>query len=175
MSREGSVRARFLWCFIVCLPGFGTACRRTPPVLAPTSNAPAPLAQQYCWWSSLRTSLPPDSVAARFARTFTTLGFAPAVVGVLRDTTVFDDATRTAEQVTAAVRVHAPRSVLPRDSATTAQPAVHSEGLVLAWVRADTTRVRYYLARDRELGGAETIGRCTTLWRAAMGIAPEPR
>ena len=167
------MRPRLHSCVLVGALGFGLACKHAAP--APVSTAPAPLAQQYCWWTSLRTSLPPDSVGARFARTFTTLGFAPAVVGVLRDTMVYDEATRTAEQVATVVRVYAPRTVLPRDSASRITPALHSEGLVLAWVRADTTRVRYYLAHDRELSGGETIGRCTTLWRAAMGVEPAPR
>ena len=166
------MRIRLLSRVLVCGLGVGTACQRATPTLAPKNATPVPLAQRYCWWTSLRTALPPDSVGARFARTFATLGFAPTVVGVVRDTTVYDDATRTPEQVATAVRVHAPRSVLPRDSASGTSPALHSEGLVLAWVRADTTRIRYYLAHDRELGGAETIGRCTTLWRAAMGVAP---
>ena len=169
-----AMRARLLASVLLCGLGFGTGCRAPRPALVPTS-APAPLAQQYCWWSSLRTSLPPDSVGARFARTFATLGFAPAIVGSLRDTTVYDDESRTAEPVATAVRVYAPRSVLPGDSASTTSPATHSEGLVLAWIRADTTRVRYYLAHDRELGGAQTIGRCTTLWRAAMGDASTAR
>jgi hypothetical protein len=169
------MRARLFSGALVCGLGLGTACHRAAPALAPTSTAPAPLSQQYCWWSSLRTALPPDSVGARFVRTFATLEFAPAVVAVLRDTSVYDDESRTSEQVATAVRVYAPRSVLPGDSATGAKPTLHSEGLALAWVRADTTRVRYYLAHDRELGGAETIGRCTTLWRAAMGDPSAPR
>jgi hypothetical protein len=169
------MRARLLSGILFCGLSLGAACQHPAPALAPTSKATAPLAQQYCWWSSLRTSLPPDSVGARFARTFTTLGFAPAVVGVLRDTTVYDEESHTTEQVAMAVRVHAPRSVVPGDSATGALPTLHSEGLAIAWVRADTTRIRYYLAHDRELSGAESIGRCTTLWRAAMGNASAPR
>ena len=167
------MRIRLLSCVLVGALGFGLACKRAAPT-APVSTAPAPLAQQYCWWTSLRTSLSAGLRRSALRSNLHHVRIRAAVVGVLRDTTVYDEATRTTEQVATVVRVYAPRSVLPRDSASRTTPALHSEGLVLAWVRADTTRVRYYLAHDRELSGGETIGRCTTLWRAAMGVAPAP-
>jgi hypothetical protein len=46
------------------------ACHRTIP--APMAAIPA--GETACWWTLLRTALPPDSVAARFKGAFATLG-----------------------------------------------------------------------------------------------------
>jgi hypothetical protein len=51
-----------------------TACRRTPA--AAPAPAAAPLDEEYCWWAVLRTTLPPDTVAARFERAFAAVGLA---------------------------------------------------------------------------------------------------
>lgn len=143
-----------------------TGCHRTRITPARVTAA-APLVRQHCWWTSLRTGLPPDSVGARFARAFTTMGFADVAPRAVVDTIVVDDSSHADESVAHAVVVHARATGLAGDS-TTGSPAARYEGLAVAWVRNDTTRVRYYLARDPEMEGAESIGRCQALWRLAM-------
>jgi hypothetical protein len=143
-----------------------TGCHRTR-VDAPAPATVPPLAQQYCWWTSLRTSLPPDTVGARFARAFTTLGFSNVEQRANVDTVLVDDSNHVPEPVPKAFVIHAHSAELPLDSGV-AQPTGRYEGLAVAWVRADTTRVRYYLARDPAMTGATHIGRCGALWRAAM-------
>jgi hypothetical protein len=46
------------------------ACSRPLPVPA----QPAPASDSYCWWTLLRTALPPDTVAQRFEGAYQTLG-----------------------------------------------------------------------------------------------------
>jgi hypothetical protein len=46
------------------------ACSPKLPVLAQQ----APVSDSYCWWTLLRTALPPDTVAQRFAGAYRTLG-----------------------------------------------------------------------------------------------------
>ena len=141
------------------------ACHRTR-VDSPAPATP-PLTQQYCWWTSLRTTIPPDSVGARFARAFTTLGFSNVTVRANVDTALVDDSSHVAENVARAVVIHAHVAELPGDSGAV-QSTARYEGLAVAWVRADTTRVRYYLARDPAMTGGTHIGRCGALWKAAM-------
>ena len=61
----------------------GTACHRNP-VNVRSSVAGPP--EQHCWWAAYRTTLPPDSVAARFERALTSIGFSGGRVGSLADT-----------------------------------------------------------------------------------------
>ena len=142
------------------------ACHRTRAVDTP-APATSPLTQHHCWWTSLRTTFPPDSVGARFARAFTTLGFSDVTVRANVDTALVDDSSHVAEPVAQAVVIHAHAAELPGDSGA-GQSTARYEGLAVAWVRADTTRVRYYLARDPAMTGGTHIGRCGALWRAAM-------
>ena len=142
------------------------ACHRTRAVDTP-APAPPPLTQQYCWWTSLRTTVPPDSVGPRFVRAFATLGFSDVTLRANVDTVLVDDSSHVAEPVARAVVIHAHAAELPTDSGS-AKPTARYEGLAVAWVRADTTRVRYYLARDPAMTGGTHIGRCGALWRAAM-------
>jgi hypothetical protein len=53
----------------------GVACRR------PTSAAvrPAGLKEGHCWWAVLRSTRPPDSVAARFTDAFIQAGFSTVI------------------------------------------------------------------------------------------------
>lgn len=60
----------------------GAGCRR--PVRA--APAHAALEEDYCWWTVFRTLLPADTVAARFARAFTTAGLTGARWSRLADT-----------------------------------------------------------------------------------------
>ena len=62
---------RFASAFVMLAALAGAGCRRKPAAAAPT---PAPLDEEYCWWAVLRTTLPPDTVAARFERAFAAVG-----------------------------------------------------------------------------------------------------
>jgi hypothetical protein len=59
------------------------ACKPTSPRVA---VVPVSLDEEHCWWAVYRTSLPLDSVAARFARAFTSIGFAPSAPSQVGDT-----------------------------------------------------------------------------------------
>ncbi len=59
------------------------ACNPSPPNVA---VVPAALDEEHCWWAVYRTSLPLDTVAARFARAFTSVGFGPAAPSQVGDT-----------------------------------------------------------------------------------------
>jgi hypothetical protein len=50
------------------------------------SVVPVSLKEDHCWWAVYRTSLPLDTVASRFARAFTSIGFAPSAPTQLGDT-----------------------------------------------------------------------------------------
>lgn len=57
----------------------GAGCRGLQrPQRAAVAPAPAWPAEAHCWWAAFRTALPPDSVASRSARAYTTLGLARA-------------------------------------------------------------------------------------------------
>jgi hypothetical protein len=58
-------------------------CHPSPPRV---SSVPVSLNEEHCWWAVYRTSLPLDTVAARFARAFTSIGFAPAAPSQVGDT-----------------------------------------------------------------------------------------
>ena len=47
-------------------------CHRAKPQAAITPRTA--LEEMHCWWSAFRTMTPPDSVAARYARAYATLG-----------------------------------------------------------------------------------------------------
>jgi len=55
---------------LLVLVSLGGGCR------GPARTAPVPLPSQwqYCWWTVIRSTLPPDSVASRFRRAFITVG-----------------------------------------------------------------------------------------------------
>jgi hypothetical protein len=59
------------------------ACNPSPPRVA---VVPVSLSEDHCWWAVYRTSLPLDTVAARFALAFTSIGFAPAAPSQVGDT-----------------------------------------------------------------------------------------
>ena len=150
------------WLLVAAL-ALAPGCHRRTAVAAPT---PIALDQQYCWWTSLRSSLPPDSVGARFARAFAAQGYTVDGPRAGVDTTIFDDERRLHESVHGAVLTVAHARGLPGDAVD-----AFASGLAVAWIAADTTRVRYYVARAPALTGAESIGRCQAIWRAAMGTA----
>ena len=59
------------------------ACKPSPPKIA---VVPVSLNEEHCWWAVYRTSLPLDTVADRFARAFTAIGFAPSPPSQVGDT-----------------------------------------------------------------------------------------
>ena len=56
----------------------------THPVSAPA--APIAASDSYCWWTLVRTALPPDTVARRFERAYQTLGLDSATFTHRADT-----------------------------------------------------------------------------------------
>jgi hypothetical protein len=58
-------------------------CKASPPRVA---VVPVSLDEEHCWWAVYRTSLPLDTVAARFASAFTSIGFAPSAPSQVGDT-----------------------------------------------------------------------------------------
>jgi hypothetical protein len=122
----------------------------------------------YCWWTALRSGLPPDTVAARFERAFTTLGFIGATRTRGADTAIFDDKETAWEPVAEYALAHAGPSPLPGEPA-----GVTFEGWAVAWVRSDTTRIRYYLARTPR-DSTPRLDLCRALWSAAMRAGSAP-
>jgi hypothetical protein len=59
------------------------ACKPSPPKVV---VLPASLNEEHCWWAVYRTALPLDTVADRFARAFTAIGFAPSPPSQVGDT-----------------------------------------------------------------------------------------
>jgi hypothetical protein len=60
-------------------------CRRaTPDRVRPAQIVQAP--EEHCWWAAFRTTLPPDSVAARSVRAYTALGLEGAAWAHRADT-----------------------------------------------------------------------------------------
>ena len=59
------------------------ACNPSPPNV---SVVPVSLKEEYCWWAVYRTSLPLDTVANRFTRAFTSIGFSPSAPSQVGDT-----------------------------------------------------------------------------------------
>ena len=59
------------------------ACNPSPPKV---SVVPVTLKEDHCWWAVYRTSLPLDTVANRFARAFTSIGFSPSGPSQVGDT-----------------------------------------------------------------------------------------
>jgi hypothetical protein len=59
------------------------SCNPSRPKVAVVPVSPN---EEHCWWAVYRTSLPLDSVTARFARAFTSLGFGASAPSQLGDT-----------------------------------------------------------------------------------------
>lgn len=60
------------------------ACHRTGPRVATTPSTSPSL--EHCWWAAYRTAMPPDSVTARYAAAYTTLGLSNSSWSHLADT-----------------------------------------------------------------------------------------
>lgn len=74
-SRRPSSSSAFTAALLALGTALGTGCRHRAAAAPPT---PAPATEEYCWWTLLRTSLPPDSVAARFQRGYAAAGLTGA-------------------------------------------------------------------------------------------------
>jgi hypothetical protein len=71
------------WLPVISLGVSVYACNPSTPRVA---VVPVSLDEEHCWWAVYRTSLPLDTVADRFARAFTSIGFAPSGPSQLGDT-----------------------------------------------------------------------------------------
>ena len=71
------------WLLVISLGISVYACNPSPPKVA---AVPVSLDERHCWWAVYRTSLPLDTVANRFARAFTSIGFAPSAPSQVGDT-----------------------------------------------------------------------------------------
>ena len=113
---------------------------------------------EHCWWAAYRTAMSPDSVAARYASAFTTVGLSNSRWSHLADT----------------AWAEAGPTPLVRNAGTRTY-----SGRVVAIRRGDTTFFRQFNAvqlqpADSGGRGALAIGFCLDMNRAAMtgGIAP---
>lgn len=126
---------------------------------AAVAAAPAPLPEEHCWWAVLRTTLPPDSVAARFQRGFAAIGLSNAAWAHQADT--------------AWARAGA-GSVGPGGAAY--------ESRAVAYQRGDSTHFRYWVALVPPAGapaadgpGGGSIAACGRIARAAAVPTSVPR
>jgi hypothetical protein len=114
---------------------------------------------EHCWWAAYRTAMSPDSVAARYARAYTTVGLSNSGWSHSADT-AWAEAGPTA---------------LSRDGGTRTYAA-----RVVAIRRGDTTFFRPFQSvqlqpADSRGKGALTIPFCADLSRAAMTGGTAPR
>jgi len=113
---------------------------------------------EHCWWAAYRTGMSPDSVAARYAGAYTTVGLSNSSWSHLADT-AWAEAGPTA---------------LAREGDT-----LTYAGRVVAIRRGDTTFFRPFNALQADDGtgkaGAHRIGFCGEVSRAAMTGGTAPR
>lgn len=64
----------------------GTACRHQSAAAPPTPAVAAWPPDEYCWWNSIHTALPVDSVGARFTRALAAAGLTDIVSRRIGDT-----------------------------------------------------------------------------------------
>jgi hypothetical protein len=138
----------------VLVGSLSAGCHRATPRVA---SAPSASPQwEHCWWAALRTALPPDSVASRFARAYDSLGLANAEWSHQADTAWAEAGPTpvTREGGSGIVRAR-----------------------VVAYRRGDTTLVRPFSAvqsaRPANLG-AFFIGLCGEVIRAAKAQTTQP-
>ena len=133
---------------------------------AATPLAPARAEEEHCWWTVLRTDLPPDTVAAHFARTYTRAGLGGATWAHLADT----------------AWAHAGPTELGG-----ARGGGTYEARVVAYRQGDSTSFRHYTSITPPAGGwappldsvqgpaGGHVGFCGEIGRAALvhGISPQ--
>ena len=133
----------------------GAGCHRPH---AATAVAPIPWpAEAHCWWAPFRTTLPPDSVAARFARAYAALGLSDTTWSRQADTAWADAGPTVLGDSTGRV-VHAAR--------------------VVAFRRGDSTLFRPFVAiasGDSTAVGRRRIELCGAAMREARTAAVAPR
>jgi hypothetical protein len=130
-------------------------CHR--PGAQTTSTALAWPADEHCWWSPFRTVMAPDSVAARYARAYATLGLSETGWSHQADT-AWAQAAPTALSRPAGTGVYAAR--------------------VVAYRRGDTTLVRPFVAVKTDgvvNTGSLTIQFCGDITREAKAMTTTPR
>jgi len=125
---------------------------------------PAGLKEDYCWWAVLRSTRPPDSVAARFTHAFIQAGFS-AVTFKRNADTAWSTASATQLDV--------------------AGPAIFTSRAVAYW-HGDSTHFRYYVgvrpvpaqsgaAPDSINKGKLLLVLCTQIARSAAIGWSQPR
>ena len=139
---------------LVLLWVLSAACHRAAPRV--TSTPLSPPRWEHCWWAALRSAMPPDSVAARYARAYESLGLANAGWSHLADT----------------AWAEAGPSTLVREGGSGTLAA-----RVVAYRRGDTTLVRPFIS-VQPVGsvnlGALAIGFCGEVIRAAKAGTTQP-
>jgi hypothetical protein len=113
-------------------------CRSSRPEV---SVVPESLREHHCWWAVYRTSLPVDTVANRFARGFTSMGFVPSAVSRVGDT----------------AWINAGPSPLPGNGPGPI------EARAVAYQAGDSTHFRAFVAG----GDSQTISLCQQIFQAA--------
>lgn len=130
-------------------------CHR--PAVQTAVTPRATLEEGHCWWSAFRTAMPPDSVAAHYARAFTTVGLTGAAWAQLGDT----------------AWAQAEPTLLSRPNGAGTFAA-----RVVAYRRGDTTFFRPFNAVEAHEPanlGAMAIGFCQDVMRAAQTGGAAPR
>ena len=130
-------------------------CHRRTVQTAVTPRAT--LGEEHCWWSAFRTAMPPDSVAAHYARAFTMVGLSGAGWAQLGDT-AWAQAEPTFLSRPEGVGTYAAR--------------------VVAYRRGDTTFFRPFNAVEATGPanlGAMGLGFCQNVMRAAQTGGAAPR
>jgi hypothetical protein len=139
---------------LVLAGSLSAGCHRAPPRVASTPRSSP--TWEHCWWAALRTALPPDSVAARYARAYESLGLANPGWSHLADT----------------AWAEAGPSTVARDGNSGIVRA-----RVVAYRRGDTTLVRPFTS-VQQVGpgnpGGLTIGFCGEVIRAAKAETTQP-
>lgn len=131
------------------------ACHR-PDVQTASKSLGWP-GEEHCWWLPLRTAMPPDSVAARYARAYAALGLS-GTGWLRRADTAWAEGAPTALSRPASTGVYAAR--------------------VVAYRHGDTTFVRPFVAvrtDDAVNTGNLTIPFCGDVAREAKALTTAPR
>lgn len=124
-------------------------CHRRPVVAAVPRPA---MTEEHCWWAVVRSPLPPDAVAERFAAAFGAVGLT--------------NVSRTRAGDTIVVR--------SGPSALAARGSELAGSRVVAYPRGDSTHLRHFVAFAGEATG-RWIGLCRDITRAAGVGAVAPR
>lgn len=162
MSRRASALA------MIVVSGITVAACRAP---APMTPAPVTAgASGYCWWAVYRSALPADTVAARFARAYESVGLAGARWSHLGDTAwaqagptvlggVHDGGMYTARMV-----------AYQRGDSAHFRPYVSVAAPVEGWAKGDSAGTH----GEDGATGRQLLGLCADLGRAAhvQGVAP---